>query len=427
METATEGHPLSVEGVELVAIGTELVIGATVETNGTWLCERLAREGIIVRRRTIVGDDEEAIRSAVGDALARTGIVLCSGGLGPTQDDLTRPAVARLYGWPLHVDQAWLEQIRARFEARGRVMPDTNRVQAEVPRGGRLLENDVGTAPGLVLDDPDRGLTILLPGVPRELRWLTERHVLAILRDRTGVGRPPVVHHVVRTTGLPESEVAQRLARVAEELSPLTLAFLPVGIGIDLRLTSWGDPDPRALFDAAERQIRACLGDAVYGTGDDDLAALVGRRLASCELTVAVAESCTGGLVAKRLSDAAGASAWLVAGIVAYANAAKEAFLDVPAAVLREHGAVSEVTAEAMLEGALVRTGAPCAIAVTGVAGPSGGSDEKPVGTVWIGTHAKDRRTVRRHQLPGTRAEVRARATQAALAQLLELLPDSGT
>ena len=420
-----EGCSLRNAGVELVAVGTELVLGATAESNGTWLCQRLAQDGIVVVRRTIVGDDESAIRSAVADALARTGTVVCTGGLGPTQDDLTRPVVAALYGWPLEVNEAWLSVIRDRFRARGRDMPATNRVQAEVPRGAVLLENALGTAPGLALDDAHRGLTVLLPGVPHEMRWLTETHVIELLRKRVGASRAPVLHRVLRTTGLPESEVAGRLADIVERLPPLTLAFLPVGIGIDLRLTSWGEQDAgvaERAFDAAERLIRSRLGDFVYGTADEDLAAIVGRTLQDRGWTIAVAESCTGGLVAKRLSDTAGASAWLLAGVVAYANEAKERLLGVDSDLLRTRGAVSEQVVSAMLDGVIERTGAACAISVTGVAGPDGGTPEKPVGTVWIGARTTVGRLIRRHQLPGTRVEVRARATQAALAQLLELI-----
>ncbi len=401
------------------------MVGATVESNGSWLCRRLAEEGIAVLRRTIVGDDDEAIRAAVGDALERTGTVLCTGGLGPTQDDLTRPAVAALYGWPLVLDDDWLGILRERFRARGRDMPETNRVQAEVPRGGRLLPNAVGTAPGLVLDDGQRGLTILLPGVPHELQWLTETHVIGLLRERLGTTRAPILHHVIRTAGLPESEVAARLADMIDAIRPLTIAFLPVGIGIDLRLTSWGDASAAqtaATFGAAEQQIRARLGAHVYGTGADDLAALVGRLLVERGLRIAVAESCTGGLVAKRLTDAAGASAWLTAGVVAYANEAKEALLGVNHELLELHGAVSEPAVSALLDGILEKAGVRCAIAVTGVAGPGGGSAEKPVGTVWIGTVLDDRRTIRKYAIPGGRTEIRARAAQAALKQLFDKL-----
>jgi nicotinamide-nucleotide amidase len=414
--------------VELVAVGDELLLGDTVDTNGTWLGQRLAAEGFVVVRRTVVGDHDAAIQSAVGDALARTGVVLVTGGLGPTQDDLTRPAIARLYGWPLEIDNRWLDVIRARFEARGRTMPEVNRVQAEVPRGAELLANERGTAPGLLLDDPERGLTILLPGVPGELRWLFEQWVIHLLRARVGGAREPVRSRTLRTTGLPESEVAERIADVVDSLHPLTIAFLPVGIGIDLRITSWGDgPADQIAYamERAEQRIRERLGAYVYGADGDDLAEVVGRQLAARGQSIGVAESCTGGLLMKRLTDAGGASHWASAGIVSYSNEAKTELLGVDPVLIATHGAVSEAVAYAMLDGIHARTGADAALSITGIAGPAGGTPDKPVGTVWIGASLGSARTVHRHLFPGTRAEIRERSVQAALAVMLALLREA--
>lgn len=414
--------------VELVAVGNELLLGETVDTNGTWLGQRLAEEGFAVVRRTVVGDDDGAIRAAVGQALERTGVVLVTGGLGPTQDDLTRPAVAALYGWPLEVDPRWLDVIRERFRTRGRTMPDTNRVQAEVPRGAELLANERGTAPGLLLDDPGRGLTVLLPGVPGELRWLFEQWVVHLLRSRIGGARQPIRSRTLRTTGLPESEVAERIADVVASVEPLTIAYLPVGVGIDLRITSWGDGSSQqiaAWMESAEQRIRERLGAYVFGTDRDDLAEVVGRRLAARDWTIAVAESCTGGLLMKRLTDAAGASQWAQAGIVSYSNEAKVDFLGVDPVLIATHGAVSEAVANAMLDGVRARTGADAALSVTGIAGPSGGTPEKPVGTVWIGASLGSARSVRRYLVPGTREEIRERSAQAALAAMLALIREA--
>jgi nicotinamide-nucleotide amidase len=420
-----ERHLRQRGAVELVAVGDELLLGETVDTNGSWLGQRLASEGFVVVRRTVVGDDRNAIQGAVADALARTGVVLVTGGLGPTEDDRTRPAVAELYGWPLEVDQNWLDTIRERFRLRGRTMPEVNRVQAEVPRGAELLANERGTAPGLVLDDGDRGLCVLLPGVPGELRWLVERWVLNLLEDRIGGAREPVRSRVLRTTGLPESEVAERIADVTESVDPLTIAFLPTGIGIDLRITNWGllpATDGALAMDIAERRIRERLGPYVYGAEQDDLAELVGQRLAARAWTIAVAESCTGGLLMTRLTDAAGASAWANAGMVTYSNEAKTNLLGVEPGLIDAHGAVSEEVAVAMLDGVVSRSGSVAALSITGIAGPSGGTPEKPVGTVWIGARLGSRQVVRRHAFPGTREEVRSRSAQAALSAMLELL-----
>jgi nicotinamide-nucleotide amidase len=411
--------------VEIVAIGDELLLGDTIDTNGPWLGDRLAQEGILVSRRTVVGDQAQAIRSGVADALARTGTVVCCGGLGPTQDDLTRPVVAALYGVPLEVDAAWVEVMRERFEKRGLRMPASNVVQAEVPRGGTLFPNDVGTAPGLALHDDALGTTVLLPGVPGELRWLTEHHVLGYLRTRLPRGRGPVLRRVLRTTGIAESALAERIADIVTSIAPLGIAFLPVGIGIDLRVTSWGElPENEAVaaLQRAEDRLRERLGPVLYGTGRADLAALVGETLRSRGFTVATAESCTGGLLAKRLTDAAGSSDYVIGGIVAYSNEAKQRLLGVPEALLREHGAVSEPVARAMLEGARRTTNADCALSITGIAGPGGGSSEKPVGTVWIGTAVREQADVRLHRLVGSRAEIRERSAQAALRMLLDQL-----
>ncbi|MGD8278560.1 MAG: competence/damage-inducible protein A [Gemmatimonadota bacterium] len=411
--------------VEIVAVGDELLLGDSIDSNGPWLGRRLSGLGAVVSRRTVVGDDDAAIRGAVADALGRTGIVICSGGLGPTPDDRTRDAVAGLYGREFELDGTWLETIRRRFQARGLVMPDTNRRQAEVPRGAVLLPNPHGTAPGLAIDDARLGLTVLLPGPPRELRALFDAEVTSLLEDRLDPERRPVLRRVLRTTGLAESQVAERVADLDAGMAPLTLAYLPVGIGIDLRLTSWGvlsaDEAGRAL-DAAQAALTDRLGAAVYAEGETDLAAVVGHALAERGLTVATAESCTGGLVAKRLTDVAGASAWVRGGAVAYSNEAKRDALGVPAELIAGNGAVSEPVVRAMVEGAQARLGADCAVAVTGIAGPGGGTAEKPVGTVWIAASVRDRIETRLLRLVGTRGDVRARSAQAALALLLGML-----
>ncbi len=415
---------LKVAAVEIVTIGTELLLGATQEGNGSWLGQRLAARGIPVYRRVTVGDDENAIRSAIADALARSGGVICTGGLGPTRDDVTKQAVAALFGRELVLDQDWLEIVRARFHARGIEMPAVNRTQAEVPDGAKLLPNERGTAPGLIIEEGD-GYVILLPGVPHEMRWLTERYVLPYLIERGLARRSPVLSRTVRTSGMAESALAERIDDLSAELEPLTLAFLPGSSGVDLRLTSWGElveTDAVTQLDRAETRLRDRLGLVVYGTDDDDLASVVGQELRTRSLTLAVAESCTGGLVAKRLTDAAGASDFLSCAIVAYANGSKRSLLGVREETLRLHGAVSEATACEMARGVRVVAGASCGLSVTGIAGPGGGSPEKPVGTVWIAAAVGERVEARQFRLFGDRVEIRERAAQAALALLRVLL-----
>jgi nicotinamide-nucleotide amidase len=411
-------------GVEVVAIGTELLLGDTLDTNGAWLGRRLAPLGIPVVRRTIVGDDAAAIQQAVSAALANTGIVVCSGGLGPTRDDVTKRTIAALYGRALRRDEIWLAELRRRYAARGAAMPVSNETQALVPEGAVFFANAHGTAPGLALED-ERGITIMLPGVPHEFRGLNDDHVVAWLETRIEPRAGPVRSRLVRITGIPESAVGERVDDVIDAIAPLTIAFLPSFAGTDVRVTSWGEQSAAqadSALDQAEALIRARLGDHVYGVGQTDLAAVVGAELRARGFTVVAAESCTGGLIAKRLTDAAGASDYFTAGVVAYHNTAKLRLLGVRAATIEAYGAVSEAAVREMLDGARQSAAADCAIAVTGIAGPGGGTAEKPVGTVWIGAATPQHADLKQLHLRGDRTEIRERSAQAALDLLRRLL-----
>lgn len=407
---------------EVVAIGDELLLGDTVDGNGAWLGRALGAAGIPVVRRAVVGDEDAAIRDAVAEGLVRTGCVLCSGGLGPTRDDLTKPAVAALLGRDLVLDAEWLEVIAARFRERGLEINERSRGQAIVPRGSTILHNARGTAPGIAIDDA-LGIVVLLPGVPHELRGLVEDAVVPWLRMRAGRGAAPVMTHRIRTTGIAESVLAERIDDLIDAIAPVTVAFLPSARGVDLRLTARGidAAEADARFAAAEARIRERAGSFIYATGDDDFAAAIGRALIGRGLTLAVAESCTGGLLASWLTDAAGSSAFFLAGFVTYSNQAKQT-LGVQPSLIAEHGAVSEAVAAAMAEAAMRTAGADAALAITGIAGPGGGTEAKPVGTVWVAAALHDRSIVRLHRFRGDRAEIRARSAQAALFQLHELL-----
>lgn len=412
--------------VELVSIGEELLLGETVDTNAAWLARELASHGIRVTRAATVGDDEAEIRAAVAHALQRTGGVIATGGLGPTRDDRTRPAVAALFDRDLHVDEDLLAALRTRFAASGVEMPASNRCQAEVPEGATVLPNPQGTAPGLVLEGADGGFAIVLPGVPLEMQGIFREAVLPWLAARWPGQSAVVRHRVIRTTGIAESELAERLEPLFAAADDLAIAFLPGGTGVDVRLTSRagsaGDEDA-AGFERVEREVRARAGAWIYGIDDMDLVDAVAERLRARGQRLAVAESCTGGLVAKRLTDRAGASDYMLGGVVAYANDAKRALLDVEAGLIAAHGAVSEEVALAMTRGATRRFGADCAIAVTGVAGPSGGTPAKPVGTVCIAVRAGDAERARTMRFASRdRQEIRERSAQAALALLWNLL-----
>jgi nicotinamide-nucleotide amidase len=403
--------------IELLTIGTELLLGFTVDTNGAEVARALSAVGVRVVRRTSVGDDGDAIRSAVGEALTRTGAVLTTGGLGPTRDDISKVIVASLFGAPLEFDETVWQALVERFARMGRTPVASNRSQAEVPRGATVLPNRWGTAPGLWLEGGP-GLVIMLPGVPGEMRKLVEHEVVPRLAARSE--GPVIRSRVVRTTGIPESTLAERLGEIEQAIAPLSLAYLPGYEGVDLRLSAWRLPaaDADARLSAAVTLVRQRAGAYTYGEGDDDLAALVLDRARGRGVRLGTAESCTGGLVGARLTEIPGSSDVFAGGVVCYANELKVGLLGVNPGLIESDGAVSESVARAMALGACRALGVDLAVAVTGVAGPGGGSDAKPVGTVWLAVAEGGQAETRRLQIPGDRHNVRVRSAQAAL-QLL--------
>jgi nicotinamide-nucleotide amidase len=405
---------VSADRVELVAIGNELLLGHTHDTNGAEIARVLSALGLEVVRRSAIGDRPEEIAAAVSEALRRTGTVITTGGLGPTRDDVSKKVVAELYAMPLEFDETVWSDIVARFARARRTPVASNRGQAEVPRGATVLRNRWGTAPGLWLEGPP-GLTIMLPGVPGEMRKLLEFEVGPRLAARSGGG--VVRSLVVRTTAIPESTLAERMGDVEREIAPLTLAYLPGTHGVDLRLTAWrmepGEADRRLRAGADLLTARA--GEHAYGEGDVDLAAVVLERARRAGLSLGAAESCTGGLVGGRLTEIPGSSDVFIGGVVCYANRLKTELLDVPAELIEQFGAVSEEVVRAMAEGARRRLAVDLALAVTGIAGPSGGTPEKPVGTVWFGVASPGRTDARRVVFLGSRREIRERAAQTAL------------
>lgn len=410
--------------LELLTIGTELLLGYTVDTNAVELARALAAAGAELARRTTVPDRPEAIRAGIAEALGRTGFVLTTGGLGPTRDDMTKRVVAELLGKRLVLDERLLTNLEARFRRLGRPMPAINRSQAEVPEGATVLPNPRGTAPGLWLED-DRGrVVVLLPGVPREMRGLLIDEVLPRLVARQDGERRVVVSRTVRTTGIAESALAERVGPIESDIVPLTLAYLPSVDGVDLRVTAW-QLEPRdaeaRLAPVVERLVSAA-GEHYYGVDDADLAAVVLDQLRHGRHRLGIAESCTGGMVAERVTNIPGASDTFIGGVVAYADVVKTAALKVPLETLEAHGAVSEETVRAMAEGAQRLFSADCTIAVTGIAGPGGGSPEKPVGTVWLAARVHTTAQAVKRVLPGDREEIRRRSAQAGLDLLRRVL-----
>lgn len=420
--------------IEIVTIGDELLLGYTIDTNGAHLARELAAIGVEVVRRTSVRDDAGEIASVVRDALERTGAVITTGGLGPTSDDMTKPSIAALFGRELRVDEGLLTQLEARWRARfDRPLPASNLQQVAIPDGATVLPNAHGSAPGIWIEDERGRWVAILPGVPREMRGMLADALMPRLRERLSAagGVPKVVRsRTLRTTAIAESALADRLGDVAPALGGLTLAFLPGQEGVDLRLTARGmtADDADAALAHGLALLRDRIGTHVYGEGSVDLASVVLDRCRAANQTIATAESCTGGLLGARLTAIAGSSDVVLGGVIAYANEVKIDQLGVAEHDLATAGAVSEPVARQMARGARERFGATIAIAITGVAGPGGGSLEKPVGTVWIAVDAEGREPVaHRSVFIGDRSEIRYRSAQFALELVRRLLETAVT
>jgi nicotinamide-nucleotide amidase len=411
--------------LEVVTVGTELLLGLTPDSNAAEIGRALAAAGIEVVRHTTVADRADAIGAAVQGALQHAAVVLTTGGLGPTRDDVTKVAVAELLGRRLVPDPGVLAALEDRFRRLGRPMPAANRSQAEIPEGATVLPNPRGTAPGLWLEGGDGRVVIMLPGVPHEMRGLLHEQVLPRLMRATP-GRV-VRSRGLRTTGVPESAIAERLAGMEDLIAPLTLAYLPGPAGVDLRVTAWALEPAQAdrRLAAAIDRITPLLGADLYGEEPTDLAAVALAALRARGKRLGVAESCTGGLVGGRLTAVPGSSDTFVGAVVAYDNDVKTGLLGVAPELLQGHGAVSEPVVLAMAEGAARLFHTDAAVAVTGIAGPSGGSSEKPVGTVWLAARDGERARAVRRVLPGDRAEIRERAAQAVLDLLRRLLGET--
>jgi len=412
--------------VELINTGSELMLGRVVNTHQQWLCRRLADLGYTVPRQVAVPDTGNDIQQAVREALARADLVITTGGLGPTSDDLTRELIAELLGRDLREDATVLAQIRHMFKSRRRPMPERTRVQALILEGAQVLPNSYGTAPGLALElrpNPFRAggqssWLIMLPGPPRELRPMFTDIVMPLLQR---VLPPPSKFAclTLRTTGIGESTAQERIRGPLQTLvkAGLDLGYCSRPGQVDVRLAARGPAAEQQVRDA-EAVVCRLLGPHTYGVEDEELETVIVRLLAERKQTLALAESCTGGHIANRITNVPGASAVLLAGLVTYSNAAKEEFLGVSAGSLARHGAVSEPVAREMAEGARRQTEADYALSVTGVAGPSGGTPEKPVGTVFIGLATPAGIAVERNSNPFDRETFK----QVTANQALDLL-----
>ncbi len=411
--------------IELINTGSELMLGRILNTHQQWLCRQFADRGYIVNRQVAVDDAGPAIEGAVREALSRAELIVVTGGLGPTSDDRTRDLIAALLGRTLHEDPSVVAHIDGFFKSRHRPMPASTRIQAMVPHGATVLMNANGTAPGLVLEpsaSPDTAcrLLVLLPGPPRELRPMFTNQVLPILAGRFPLPEP-FVCRTLRTTGMGESQVEEKIAGALKHLADagMDLGYCARVGEVDVRFVARGADAARRVAEA-ERITRGLLGPIVFAADDEQLEEIIVRLLAERKQTLALAESCTGGTIANRITNVPGASAVFLAGLITYSNEAKQKFLGVRAETLAAHGAVSEATAKEMADGARRQTGADYAISVTGIAGPGGGTLEKPVGTVWIGIASANGVTAHRRLNAFDRETFKSVTSQHAL-ELLRL------
>ena len=399
---------------EIIAVGSEMLTPDRIDTNSLFLTEELNKLGIEVVRKTIVGDNRDLLAEAFRDALNRVTLVIASGGLGPTEDDLTRETVADLLRRKLIRNEKILSYIEGRFRQLGREMPAVNVRQAMVPEGAEVMENPRGSAPGLWLEDAGRFIA-LLPGPPRELKPMYLEQVLPRLERRsTGVR---MVHRELRVTGMGESSVEQRVRPIYTRYNDVSTTILaaPGEIQIHLRMWTSNAAGAQKTLDEIVKGFELALTDRIFSQDGSPLEEVVAKLLTLNSATISAAESCTGGLLAQRLTSIAGSSSYFLGGVVSYSNDLKTAWADVPAEIIQTKGAVSSEVAVALANGIRIRAGSTLGVGITGIAGPGGGSEEKPVGTVHVAlAHAsgvKERATL----FPGDREAIRWHASQLAL------------
>jgi len=399
---------------EIIAVGSELLTPDRIDTNSLFLTEELNKLGIEVLRKTIVGDNRELLAEAFRDALNRVPVVIASGGLGPTEDDLTRETVAGLLGRRLQRNDDVVRAIEARFRSFKRDMPAVNLRQAMVPEGAEVLENPRGTAPGLWLEDKGRSIA-LLPGPPRELKPLFLEQVRPRLERRTSGVR--MFHRELRITGLGESHVEERIRPIYTRYKDVSTTILAVPGEIQIHLRAWTDDDTQAetTLDEIVRSLELALGDRIFAHSGLSLEEVVAQLLIDNRATIAAAESCTGGLLAERLTRIPGSSTYFLGGAVCYSNELKTAWADVPPEMIASKGAVSSEVAMALAEGIRRQVRSTFGVGITGIAGPGGGSEEKPVGTVHLALASPTGVQERLVHLPGDRDGIRFYASQLAL------------
>jgi nicotinamide-nucleotide amidase len=399
---------------EIIAVGSELLTPDRLDTNSLFLTEELNKLGIEVVRKTIVGDNRDLLSEAFRDALDRVPLVIASGGLGPTEDDLTRETVADLLGRKLRLNEAILRYIEGRFRALGREMPPVNVRQAMVPEGAEVLENPRGSAPGLWIEDSGR-MIALLPGPPRELKPMFREQILPRL-ERRGSGIR-MFHRELRVAGMGESALEQRIKPIYTRYADVNTTILAAPGEIQIHLRLWTDDAAHAqkTLDEISQSFELALTDRIFSQDGSSLEEVVANILTMNSATISAAESCTGGLLAQRLTSIAGSSSYFLGGVVCYSNELKTAWADVPPEIIRTKGAVSSEVAIALADGIRRRVGSTLGVGITGIAGPSGGTEEKPVGTVHVAIAHAGGVKERGVRFPGDRESIRWHAAQLAL------------
>ncbi|NQS98866.1 MAG: competence/damage-inducible protein A [candidate division Zixibacteria bacterium] len=365
----------------ILIIGDEILLGQRQDTNSHYLASELTKIGVTVKRIIAVGDDKSEIQNALQDAQNNSGAAIITGGLGPTQDDITRPAVADFFGAQLLFNPTLSEIIEKKYRARGIKIPECVKVQAEFPQGAQPIDNQFGTAPGIFFRQGDF-LCFVIPGVPTEMKGMAEKFIFPLLIDENRVR--PFLYRVFRTAGVSEAILSERIGDW--EMEGIKLAYLPKYFGVDLRISTEAESieTANALLDQAEERIVSQIGDVIYGQGDIELAEVIGEILTANNWRLTIAESCTGGLLGAMITDIPGASRYFRRGFITYSNQAKSDMLGVPEGLIEKHGAVSAQVAGKMAEGAANWAKADFALSITGIAGPTGGAPPKPVGTTYI-------------------------------------------
>ena len=411
--------------VELISVGTELLLGNIVNTNTQFLAEKCALLGLTMYHQVTVGDNHDRLAEVIRTALKRSDVIILTGGLGPTEDDLTKEVCAEVMGFPLVEDTHTHERIEEYFRNNiYKVIPDNNWKQAIVPAGCIVLDNDNGTAPGLILEKYGKS-AILLPGPPNELYPLFMNQVYPYLQKL----QPEVIRsQMVKICGVGESQVEDKILDLIDKQQNPTIATYAKTGEVHIRVTAKAatEEDAKKLVKPVVKEIKNRFGDYVYSTKEEEtLEQAVVRLLKKYELTVTTAESCTGGLLAGRIINVPGASEVYNEGFITYSNKAKRKYLDVSKSTLKKYGAVSEQTAREMATGGVFATDSDACVAVTGLAGPDGGSEEKPVGLVYIATYMKDKVNVQRNQFKGNRAKIREHSVVKGLDLLLRSILDN--